>query len=124
MSFANTTENYVMDHIAGTSWTAPTALYIKLHTGDPGEDCTSLPSAETTRKVVTFGAASGGTVTSNSTASWTSWTAGSETISHVSIWTHLTAGYPVMYGGLDSPRDMENDDTLTISSGNLTLSAS
>ena len=125
MSFANTTENYIMDHIKGTSWSAPAGLYVQLHTADPTETCDQDISAETERKVVTFGGpASGGIITSNSDVSWTSWDKNTETISHVSIWSAATDGYAIMYGALDTSRQVNNDDTFTISSGNLTMQAS
>ena len=45
---------------AGTSFTAPAALYIQIHTGDPGASGTANVSAVTTRQAVTFGAPASG----------------------------------------------------------------
>ena len=38
MSASDYLENEVADHLLGTAaWTAPTNVYVQLHTGDPGE---------------------------------------------------------------------------------------
>ncbi|MGA1149392.1 MAG: phage tail fiber protein, partial [Ilumatobacteraceae bacterium] len=50
MSISNYAELEILDHLTGTaSWTAPSSVYLKLHTGDPGEDCTSNAATEDTR---------------------------------------------------------------------------
>ena len=42
MSISNYAELKILDHTTGTaSWTAPSGVYLKLHTGDPGEAGTS-----------------------------------------------------------------------------------
>ena len=85
-------ENEILDHILGTgSWTSPTNVYVKLHIGAPGEAGTTNAAGETTRKLVTFAAASAGTASSNSACTWTS-VSTTETYSHWSLWDNLTAG--------------------------------
>ncbi len=92
------------------------SLYAKLHTGDPGSAGTASASAETTRKAMTFGSASGGSASQTGSVSWTSWTAGSETISHVSYWTASTGGTFVGSFALAASKAVANTDTLTLSS--------
>lgn len=97
-------EAKIADHVLGTTaYTKPTAAYIKLHIGVPGESAATNPAAETTRKVATWNAASVGTgiATLAATVTWTS-VAASETYSHFSIWDALTAGNPLIVGALDS----------------------
>jgi hypothetical protein len=99
-----------------TSFTAFTE-YLKLHTADPGAAGTTAASAETTRKALTYGAPS--TVSTNrsmtaTAVSWTSWTAGSETISHVSGWDVSSAGNFIESGALAASKGVANGDTLTI----------
>lgn len=121
MSASNYAENKIADHALGTtSWTAPSAIYIKLHTGDPGEDCTSNAAGETTRKVVTFGSGSGGVATSDADAAWTS-VSTTETYSHFSLWDAVSAGNPIAYGALDASVAVTAGDDFTISSGDLTV---
>ena len=90
-------------------------LYAKLHTADPGAAGTTAASAETTRKAMTFGAASGGSATQSGTVSWTSWSAGSETITHVSYWTASTGGTFKGSFALAASKAVANSDTLNLS---------
>lgn len=100
---------------AGTSYTAPAALYAQLHTASPGAAGTTSVSAETTRQAVTFGAPSSGTTSLSNTPQWTSWSAGSETITHLSIWDASSAGNCLFTVALSSSVAVANGDTLQIS---------
>ena len=106
------TANAFIDSITGTVQT-------KLHTGDPGAAGTANASAETTQKATTFGAASGGSATQTGSVSWTSWAAGSETISHVSYWVGATFKGSF---ALTASKPMTNGDTLTLSGLQISLS--
>src|SRR5215207_728652 len=75
----------------GTNYTAPAAVYVKLHIGDPGEDGTGNAAGNTTRQAITFGAAASGVITSNALVEWTS-VSTTETYSYVSLWDASTAG--------------------------------
>lgn len=97
------------------------AIYVKLHTGDPGSAGTANASAETTRKLAAFSAASGGSKALNGTLSWTSWSAGTETISHVSIWSASTAGTFYGSGALGSSKVVNNGDTFNLTALTVSL---
>lgn len=97
-----------------TTFTAITTCYVKLHTADPGSAGTTAPSAETDRKAITWNAAASGSMTMNGTLSWTAWDAGTETISHISIWDNSTAGNVLWTGQLSSNKTVNNGDTLNI----------
>ncbi len=116
--FATAHAHGILNLYRGTTYTAPSNVYVKIHTGDPGSAGTSNASAETTRKQVTFAAPSAGSTTA-SAVSWTSWAAGSETISHVSLWDASTAGNFLQSGALSASKSITNGDTL-----NVTLTAS
>ncbi len=90
------------------------AIYVKLHTGDPGSAGTANASAETTRKLAAFNAASGGSMALTSPLSWTSWSAGTETISHVSIWSASSGGTFYGSGALGSSKTVNNGDTFNL----------
>lgn len=90
-------------------------LFAKLHTADPGAAGTTAPSAETTRKAMTFGAASGGSATQTGSVSWAGWTAGAETITHVSYWTASTGGTFKGSFALAASKAVANTDTLNLS---------
>lgn len=96
-------------------------VYIKLHTGDPGEAGTGNAAGETTRKVVTFAAASAGAMASNADAAWTN-VSTSETYSHISLWDASTAGNCLWSGALTASKTVVAGDNFTIPSGSLTLS--
>ena len=121
MSISNYAELKILDHTTGTaSWTAPAAVYLKLHTGDAGEAGTSNAATETTRKVVTFSAASSGSIASSGTVSWTS-VAATETYSHWSLWDASTAGNCLWTGALSSSASVTAGDTFQITSLTLSL---
>jgi hypothetical protein len=121
MSISNYAELEILDHLTGTaSWTAPAAVYIKLHTGDPGETGASNAATEATRKAVTFSAASSGAITSNATVEWTN-VSTTETYSHWSLWDNATAGNCLWTGALSSSAAVTAGDTFQITQLQLTL---
>lgn len=123
MSISNYVETKVMDAIFNNA--SPAALqlanrYVKLHTGDPGEDGTANAATETTRKSVTSAASSDGVFTSTNDLQWTT-VAANETYSHVSLWDNSTAGNCLWSGALTTPKTVNAGDTFTIPSGSLTV---
>lgn len=99
----------------GTSFTAPAAVYAKLHTGDPGEAGTSNAAGNTSRQAVTFGASSGGVISLSNSPSWTS-VSTSETYSHISLWDNSTAGNCLGSGALSSSVAVTAGDTFNLTS--------
>lgn len=97
----------------GSSFTAPAAVYAKLHTGDPGEAGTSNAATETTRKAVEFGAASGGVISLSNSPSWTN-VAATETYSHISLWDNVSAGNCLGAGALTSSVSVTAGDTFNL----------
>ena len=98
------------------------AVWLKLHTGDPGSAGTSNAAGNTTRKQVTFGSASSGGAISN-TADIT-WSTGevttSEDYSHYSAWTASTAG-TFLFSGVITANAVTAGDQFTIPTGDLDL---
>lgn len=117
MSMSNYLEDAIANALrgggAGTSFTAPAAVYAKLHTGDPGEDGTANAATETTRKAVTFDAASGGVISLSNSPSWTN-VAATETYSHVSLWDASSGGNCLGSGALSSSVAMTAGDTFNL----------
>lgn len=121
MSISNYAENKLLDAIFnGTSY-VEADRYVQLHIGDPGETGAGNVAAETTRKSVTSAAASSGTFTSVNDLQWTN-VAGTETISHISIWDASTSGNCLWYGALTVSKAVNAGDTFTIATGSLTVS--
>lgn len=108
---------------SGTSFTAITTAYVKLHTGDPGAAGASNAAAgDTTRKSVSHNAASSGSITISGTSG--PWTNGgtSETISHISVWDNSTAGNFLYSAALTSSQAWNTGNTFTLNT--LTVSIS
>jgi hypothetical protein len=125
MTIANYAELKLLDAVFNHSTTGgglPTAdVWVKLHIGDPGEDCTSNVAGETTRKQVSMAAASSGACVSDADITWTA-VAASETITHISIWDASTAGNALWYGALTASKAVNAGGTFTIPSGSLSAS--
>lgn len=107
-----------------TNYTAPTAIWMQLHVGDPGSAGTSNVATETTRKDVTssFAAASGGAVSSNAAVTWTG-VAGSEDFTHWSLWSASSAGTFYISGTITA-NAVTTGDTFTIPSGDIDITLS
>jgi len=121
MSISNYAELKILDHTTGTaSWTVPSAVYLKLHTGDPGEAGTSNAATEATRQQVSFSAASSGSIVSSATVSWTN-VSTTETYSHWSLWDASTSGNCLWTGALSSSSSVTAGDTFQITSLTLSL---
>lgn len=113
VGLSTTHAHAILNVLRGTTYTAPAGVWMKAHTGDPGAAGTSNASAETTRKQVTFGAPSAGSSVA-SAVSWATWSAGSETISHYSLWDASTSGTYLGSAVLSASKAVTNGDTLNI----------
>lgn len=121
MSISNYAELKLLDHVTGTtSFTAPSNFYLKLHTGDPGEDGTGNAATETTRQSASFSSASSGSITTSATVEWTS-VSTTETYTHWSAWDASTSGNCLWYGALSASASVTAGDTFQITSLSLTL---
>lgn len=99
------------------------ADFMQLHTGDPGASGTANVSAETSRKAVTWASPSAASIAANGTLpSWTSWAAGSETITHVSFWSASSAGTFQGSHVLTASKSITNGDTLNMTASTYTAS--
>jgi hypothetical protein len=107
---------------AGTSYTAPAAIYVQLHTANPGSAGTTSVSSVTTRPAATFGAASGGAIALSNTPSWATWAGtNGEVVTHISFWDASSSGNFLWSAQLSSSKTVNTGDTLTLSSASLTI---
>lgn len=121
MSLSNYLEDALLDHVTGNAtYTAPANIYVKLHTGDPGEAGTANAATETTRVLITFDASSSGTAAQSNTPSWTS-VSTTETYSHISLWDNLTVGNCLGSGALTASKAVTAGDNFELSSTDWTL---
>jgi hypothetical protein len=67
--------------------------FFQLHTGDPGAAGTANVSSVTTRIAATWAAASGGSKALSAASVWAAWAGtNGEIVTHISVWTLVTAG--------------------------------
>lgn len=119
MSISNYAELKLLDTLGNTSF-AVTTCYVKLHTGDPGEDGTSQAATETTRKSVSWSSASSGSKASSATLTWTN-VAATETYTHWSMWDASSGGNCLWTGALSASASVTAGDTFEITSLTLSL---
>lgn len=93
--------------------------FVQLHTGDPGAAGTANIATETTRKAVTFSAASGGVMTNSAQVQWTN-IAGSQDATFFTIWNASTAG-TFKFSGTITANAYTAGDTYTAAISAITL---
>lgn len=111
-----------LNWIRGTATTAPSTIFAKLHTADPGPaGATAAAAGDTTRKAVTYSAASGGAIAITGTNP--SWTNGgtSETLTHVSYWDASTAGNFLWSSALTAAQAWANTNTFTLTTSGVSI---
>lgn len=108
--------NSIVNVLRGIDYTGIAALYVKLHTGDPGAAGTANASAVTTRNQLTLAAPAGGSAALSALAAFNM--TATETISHFSLWTTAgpSGGTFVGSGQLAAAKAVNNGDTLTFNS--------
>ena len=115
----------MLDAVVGrTTYTANAAFYAKLHLADPGAAGTTSPAVETTRALCTFGtAAATGAISNTVAVAWTN-VSTTETITHISFWTAITAGTFLGSDDLPVSRALTAGDNFSIPIGDLDLAVS
>lgn len=114
------TATAVLNALGNNTSFAVATCYIQLHIGAPGANGTSNTATETTRKSVSFGAASAGAITNDADVTWTS-ISGSQDATHFSLWDASTSGN-FLGSGTITANAYTAGDTYTITSGSLSLS--
>ena len=117
---SNYLANKFLDAVGNATSFSAANVYVKLHIGDPGANGTANAATETTRKSISFSAASSGGLTSDADISWSN-IAGSEDATFFTVWDNLTAGN-FLFSGTVAGNAYTAGDTFTIPSGSLTVS--
>jgi hypothetical protein len=105
----------------GATFTAPATLFVQFHTADPGASgTTAVSTGLATRQAVTMAAASAGSMALSNTPSEVA--TGSDTITHISIWSASSAGTFYYSAALTASKSVTSGDTLNLSSLNFSLS--
>jgi len=119
VGFAPATAASILDAIGNATAFSFSAVWIKLHVGDPGAAGTANPAGHTTRMQASFGNASGGAISNDAALVWTS-VSTAEDYTHFSAWTASTAG-TFEFSGLITANAVLVGDTFTIPVGDLDL---
>lgn len=121
-TLANSWLNVIRGGAAGTTYTAPSAIYVQLHTANPGTAGTTSVSSVTTRQAATFSASTTGVLSLSNTPSFTSWAGtNGEVVTHISFWDASASGNFLWSAALSASKTMSTGDTLNISSASLTI---
>jgi hypothetical protein len=130
---SNYLENKVLDHVLKVSaYTQPTNIYLALFNNTSGNAASNLEAGTLTdetstsgtgyaRKIVAFGAASGGVSSTNASVTFDTATASWGTITHIAVIDALTAGNVLFYGAVTTPKSIDLGDTFQVTLGNLTI---
>jgi hypothetical protein len=117
----------ILNHIKGsgaTVFTAPTQLYVRLHTADPGAAGTvGVPTGGEggqTGQIINFTTTATNVLTMSNTPSWNI-TVATLTVSHISIWDASTGGNFLWSAQLTPSKSVVTGDTLTLTQCTLTL---
>lgn len=120
----NLAENKVLRYLLTTeSATRPTAWFVALHTGDPGEDAdqNELSGDGYARISATF-TVTGSTAENDAPITFGPATASWGTVSHFSVWDSVTGGNPLYKGELTTPRLVQETDRIAFDAGTLEIS--
>lgn len=119
---AAATANAILDALCrSVAWSEPAAVYVQLHTGDPGSAGTSNVATETDRQQATFGdAAASGAISNTVALTWTN-VAGSEDYTHFSAWD-ASANGNFLFSGTITANAVTVADTFEIAIGDLDMS--
>jgi hypothetical protein len=125
MSATNYLEDKVLDHVLGnTAFTQP-SLYVALLNGVTDAEAgtvTECTGGGYARQSASFGAASGGSCSTDADIQYPAATDGAwGTITHAAIYDALTGGNPLFVGALTASKTVTQSDVFQISSGNLTI---
>ena len=112
--------------IRGTSYTAPTTVYVGLYTSDPtdADTGTEVTGGSYARQSATFAAPSNGSSASNADITFPQATANWGTVGWIGILDASTSGNLLYHTALDASKTIETGDIFKIASGNLTVTLS
>ena len=97
------------------------AVYVQLHTGDPGSAGTSAVATNNTRQAASFSTAASRAMTTDAVIEWTS-VSTTETYSWISLWDASTSGNFLGRDDLSSTAPVTAGDTFRIPTGDLDMS--
>jgi hypothetical protein len=102
--------------LRATSYTAPAAVYVSLHTADPTDAGTGaeVSGGSYVRQAATFGAPSNGASTTTADITYPQATAGYGTVGWIGIWDASTSGNLLYHSPLNTSKTIDTCDIFKI----------
>ena len=109
--------------LRGTTYTAPTTVYIGLYTSDPtdADTGTEVTGGSYARQAVTFGAPSNGVSTNSAAIEFPQATGTWGTVGWIGIEDALSGGNLLYHTPLDASKTIESGDIFKIAIGSLSV---
>lgn len=109
--------------LRGSTFTAPTNVYVALYTTDPtdADTGTEVSGGSYARQIVTFGAPSNGVSTSNADVTFPTATASWGTVAYIGLRDASSGGNLLYHTALDASKTIDTGDVFKINSGNLSV---
>jgi hypothetical protein len=109
--------------LRGTTYTAPTTVYIGLYTSDPtdADTGTEVTGGSYARQSVTFGAPSNGVSTNSAAIEFPQATGTWGTVGWIGIEDALSGGNLLYHTALDASKTIESGDIFKIAIGSLSV---
>lgn len=113
--------NAWLNVLRGTTFTGAAGAFVQWHTADPGASgTTSVSTGLATRQALTYATAGSGSMALTTPLASATAT-GSDTITHISIWSASTAGTFYCSMQLTASKTVASGDTLTQSTATISL---
>ncbi len=124
MSASDYLENKILDHILGSSAFSQPSKFLALSTASLQDDNsgTELSGNGYTRKAITFGTASSGSITNSGAVEFDTATGNQGTISHFGIYDASSGGNLLFHGAFSASKVISTGDVLKVSASALTIS--
>lgn len=116
----------LLNHLLrNTSLTSPAAVYMSLHSADPGETGANELAAANgyARQAVAFDAPSSGAVASSADETFSASGADWATATHWSVWDAASGGNCLASGSLGQSRTVADGESVVFAAGSLTITA-
>ena len=123
MSFSNYLENKLLLHTFGaTAYTAPTTLYLAIHTTNPAEDNsgTEVSGSAYARQTVAFTVTTS-TASNTAAVEFPTATGSWGTLTHVGVYDALTGGNLLAYAALTTSKIIGTNDVFRVPAGDLDI---
>ena len=120
-------EDAFLDHFLGTSsTTAPTTVYLALHTADPTDAGTGTEVSGNgyARQSIAFGASSSGTASNSAAVEFPAASGGNfGTITHIGIWDASSAGNLLFHAALTASKTINDGDIFKVAASGIDITA-